>query len=148
MVHLQVFIHFKCFKRKVRKLDESNSGYSRKFFFQNIGNVLLFYYIQAHKKTVHKKKRFVTSDYSPSIIGKNKYKCKHCDKSLTLKHIVWFVKHVKYCGVDDKKANQLLSPEDVEVKSAVEQSRNEVTYLYWRCFSFMIFCYPYCSQSK
>jgi len=81
--------------------------------------------LKAHKKTVHKKKRFVTSDYSPSIIGKNKYKCKHCDKSLTLKHIVWFVKHVKYCGVDDKKANQLLSPEDVEVKSAVEQSRNE-----------------------
>ena len=43
-----------------------------------------------------------------------KFHCTKCDDKFELKHLVWFVKHFKYCGVDDEKAQQLLQVNDVE----------------------------------
>ena len=37
------------------------------------------------------------------ILSKNKFKCRKCEETLELKHLVWFVKHYKFCGVDDVK---------------------------------------------
>jgi hypothetical protein len=48
------------------------------------------------------------------ILGKNKFKCRKCEEVLELKHLVWFVKHYKYCGIDDIKANEVLKVNDVE----------------------------------
>jgi len=42
------------------------------------------------------------------IQGKYEYKCNKCDKSFKLQHLVWFVKHIKFCGVNDEKANEIL----------------------------------------
>ena len=46
------------------------------------------------------------------IIGKNTYQCRKCEKTLELKHLVWFVKHYKFCGFDDTKANEILGVDD------------------------------------
>ena len=48
------------------------------------------------------------------IIGKNTYQCRKCEKTLELKHLVWFVKHYKFCGFDDTKANEILGVDDEE----------------------------------
>ena len=48
------------------------------------------------------------------ILGRNKFKCDKCEQTLELKHLVWFVKHYKFCGVDDLKANEVLKATDIE----------------------------------
>ena len=30
--------------------------------------------------------------------------------------MVWFVKHIKYCGSNKEKANAILGPNDVDIK--------------------------------
>merc|ERR1719383_607500 len=32
--------------------------------------------------------------------------------TIAVKHLVWFIKHLKYCGKDDDLANQLIKPDD------------------------------------
>ena len=44
----------------------------------------------------------------------------------SLKHVVWFVKHKKFCGIDDEKAMQLLTPTDVEENMAKARLKDEV----------------------
>jgi len=43
-----------------------------------------------------------------------KFHCKKCLEDFEVKHIVWFVKHYKYCGINDVKANEILRINDVE----------------------------------
>jgi len=49
-------------------------------------------------------------------IDDNKYKCPKCDEIKKVGHVVWFAKHLRYCGKDKKKANAILGPDDVDVK--------------------------------
>ena len=42
---------------------------------------------------------------NPMIIKNYEFKCDKCDKQMKLKHIVWFVKHYKYCGIDEFKVS-------------------------------------------
>ena len=51
---------------------------------------------------------------SQMVLDKNKFKCNKCKQVLELKHLVWFVKHYKYCGVDNETAMQILSLTDTE----------------------------------
>jgi len=64
---------------------------------------------------------------SPMILGRHKFKCDKCEETLELKHLVWFVKHYKYCGVDDIKANELLRVNDVEEKAERSKSIDKDT---------------------
>ncbi len=41
------------------------------------------------------------------IIKNYEFKCDKCHKQMKLKHIVWFVKHHKYCGIDEFKVSFL-----------------------------------------
>jgi len=47
-------------------------------------------------------------------VGENTYHCPTCDHDITVLHIVWFVKHLKYCGVNDDMAAALLKPGDLD----------------------------------
>ena len=31
-------------------------------------------------------------------------------------HVVWFVKHLRYCGSNKEKANEILGPNDVDIR--------------------------------
>jgi len=46
--------------------------------------------------------------------SENVYNCPTCDRNISVIHVVWFVKHLKYCGVDNVKSNQILKPGDVD----------------------------------
>jgi len=49
-------------------------------------------------------------------IDDNKYKCPKCDEIKKVGHVVWFAKHLRYCGKDKEKANAILGPDDVDIK--------------------------------
>jgi len=46
--------------------------------------------------------------------SENIYHCPTCDKDISVIHIVWFIKHLTYCGVDNDKANQILKLGDLD----------------------------------
>ena len=46
--------------------------------------------------------------------SENIYHCPTCDKNISVIHIVWFIKHLTYCGVDNDKANQILKLGDLD----------------------------------
>ena len=43
-----------------------------------------------------------------------KFHCTKCDQNFELKHLVWFVKHYKFCGENNDKANAILHINDTE----------------------------------
>ena len=43
-------------------------------------------------------------------IGKNEFLCPTCGQEISVQHIVWFVKHLKFCGKDDVRALDILTP--------------------------------------
>ena len=53
------------------------------------------------------------------IIQNYEFKCDKCDKQMKLKHIVWFVKHYKYCGIDELKVSFILSYFQVQLTGSI-----------------------------
>jgi len=70
--------------------------------------------MREHKLTLHQTDVKGMPTQNSMIIGKNTYQCRKCEKTLELKHLVWFVKHYKFCGFDDTKANEILGVDDEE----------------------------------
>jgi len=61
-----------------------------------------------HRIAFHDDDGKTSREWNSMIEGKTKFNCKKCKKTLELQHLVWFVKHYKFCGVDDEKANEIL----------------------------------------
>merc|ERR1719319_917413 len=59
-------------------------------------------------------------------IGKNEFKCPTCNKKIVVQHIVWFIKHMRYCGKDDVKANDILGPGDTDDQLIQEEKNSKV----------------------
>jgi len=67
-----------------------------------------------HKEAFHSDQDGKVVKWNQMILGNNLYHCKKCKENLKLQHLVWFIKHYKFCGVDDTKANEVLRVGDVE----------------------------------
>ena len=70
------------------------------------------------------------SKNSKMILDKRKlqkFHCKKCDEKFELKHLIWFVKHYKYCGEDDQKASEILRIDDIEDDLTVQKENNKVS---------------------
>jgi len=68
-----------------------------------------------HVQTKHQDEKHKRPAKGPYYISETKYKCPTCNKEKDVLHLVWFVKHMRYCGKDDDKANAILGPKDKEV---------------------------------
>ena len=42
----------------------------------------------------------------------NQFRCPRCAEFIAVKHLVWFVKHLRFCGEDEDLANSLIGPDD------------------------------------
>ncbi len=43
-----------------------------------------------------------------------------------MKHVVWFIKHQKYCGIDNEKAMKYLGPDEIEENVSKIKTKEEV----------------------
>ena len=43
-----------------------------------------------------------------------------------MKHVVWFIKHQKYCGIDDEKSMKYLGPDEIEENVSKIRTKEEV----------------------
>jgi len=56
-------------------------------------------------------------------ISDTKYKCPTCKEEIIVGHIVWFVKHMRFCGNNSEKALDLLAPgqDDIPIQNEKEK---------------------------
>eukprot|EP00088_Acartia_fossae_P021655 TRINITY_DN23030_c0_g1_i11.p1 TRINITY_DN23030_c0_g1~~TRINITY_DN23030_c0_g1_i11.p1 ORF type:complete len:754 (-),score=93.36 TRINITY_DN23030_c0_g1_i11:204-2465(-) len=74
-----------------------------------------------HMSSEHQKAR---NKIGKHYVNPTTYHCPKCDKDISVKHIIWFVKHLKFCGQDDEKAQDILGPDDKDMIKQSQQNEN------------------------
>ena len=62
-----------------------------------------------HKANIHMKVGGGINDGDYHTGHANQFSCPKCLELVKVKHLVWFLKHLKYCGQDDERAGQIIS---------------------------------------
>ena len=65
--------------------------------------------LNTHKDEVH---GFVAVKGEHHTLNSKEYHCDTCSETIAVKHLVWFIKHLKYCGKDNERAHQFIAADD------------------------------------